>query len=490
MEFLLSPVLRGLRGAGLKGWVAQAAQQYVTTLDNAGGMYYDVTEPVNPQGDFEFECTFFRGSQQSQGQFIYCEQESVSKGYGLNIYITGDFPNGNGSASMFGTNQGSLGVTGLSEFKVYTLAYKKVGTTVTAYLNGVQQNVFTDVVIRTDVDVVSIGKQAASTSFGLTGGILGLKIWDGGDRDTGQLVRDYRFDDNDGVLVDYSKPLIPIAALTRFNNATPSTATWVHNEDGSTTMTTSGSQSYAYNGWSFPAEEGKQYLCNISSDKAATLNIYAFTQGVVDYVGVANDIVGKVQHKALTSPIPVGKNRLLVVMQVGVSFGADTLTTQVPTVKQADGYGKAINVTPDDRELMTFDETFNAWVGGELINDGGFDNGMTSWLQTQSSVSVIGGRLINDGTNTVTNFVYQALPGSLLNQKVLVGINLYDYQDLGNFAISLSDGGATNPLDETVEHHSFLGTITKNTRVYLNFSSSLVMSVDNFSVKRAIEVSQ
>jgi len=48
---------------------------------------------------------------------------------------------------------------------------------------------------------------------------------------------------------------------------------------------------------------------------------------------------------------------------VRVYYGHSSDVNPSISIKRADGYGQAINVTQADRELMTFDESRNAWIG-------------------------------------------------------------------------------------------------------------------------------
>ncbi len=469
--------MKGLVGGGVGGWHSPdhaTVTRYTTTLDPAGGMYYSVPRTVIPAGvdfEWEFELSPFSTT-------FYLLGDSTSANTNNRLGLSG--------AKWFGFNFNIVegaNRTWFNDGKLHNVNVSRVAGVITIKVDGIYDisNVYTG-----ELSFDGFGRKFGGVTSTATysGVIFKSKLTVPSNT---ALNHDYRFDDNDGVLVDYSKSLIPIDALTPFNNATSGTATWVSNPNGSTTMTTNGSQSYAYNGWSFPAIGGYRYFFDISSDKAARLVVYAFTQGLTDYVNVASNIESSLSSSGITSAVPAGKNRLLVVHQVNETFGADTLTTQVPLVKKADGYGQSVNVTAADRELMTFDSGHNAWVGGELwIENSVVTTGGNPWVingggsYTRNSGAAFGQLYLNNppiigGANYIVSFNVTQVTGSLrVITRNASGINVRGSASAAGF-------------------FEFKVTAEDNFNGYIWFdtdSPGSSATINTVSLKRIIEVAQ
>ena len=76
--------------------------QMVWTPDYNGATTKVVIPPFLPESDFELELTYYRTTA-SGGNFILCQvnDEEAEDAYGLNLYASGDFENGEGRISWF-----------------------------------------------------------------------------------------------------------------------------------------------------------------------------------------------------------------------------------------------------------------------------------------------------------------------------------------------------------------------------------------------------
>ncbi|WGH49917.1 hypothetical protein [Pseudoalteromonas phage vB_PtuP_Slicky01] len=200
MQFLLSPLMKGLVGGRVGGWHSPdhaTVTRYTTTLNPAGGMYYSVPRTVIP-ANTDFEWGF-----------------ELSPNAGL-FHVFGDSTNADAPGSplarrlaknsdfeWLGSGFNSNGVVGSawqSDGKLHKLIFRRVGSLVSILIDGVL-----------DISANYTGEVSFDRIGGKYGGTTSLPTFSGSVFSSKLTVpsntalnHDYRFDDNDGVLVDYS----------------------------------------------------------------------------------------------------------------------------------------------------------------------------------------------------------------------------------------------------------------------------------------------
>lgn len=166
--------------------------RYATDLKAAGGMYYTI--PPISLTDFEIE--FEIATTQTANKILMGDSNLTS--YYFNYGDTGV------SCLIAGTERSHTVTAGsLTDGKLHSIAWSLVGTTLKLFIDGALKQTWTGVASYTGVNNFRIGSSNSLTTY-LSGSFFSTKIWSGGNRNTGALVRDYRFNDNDGILVDYS----------------------------------------------------------------------------------------------------------------------------------------------------------------------------------------------------------------------------------------------------------------------------------------------
>lgn len=169
---------------------SQVLSRYVTTLNAAGGMYYKVPRTVIPaNADFEWE---FELSPNADKFHVVADSESTYAVAGRLIH-TGAAWNG----MQFGS---SINTAWRTDGKLHTVVVKRVGNSTTLTIDGV-------------VDATSsyTGQFTFDTFGGQYKAVTAIPTFSGSFFKSKltvpskpELNHDYRFDDSDGVLVDYS----------------------------------------------------------------------------------------------------------------------------------------------------------------------------------------------------------------------------------------------------------------------------------------------
>ncbi|OUL59252.1 hypothetical protein B1199_03005 [Pseudoalteromonas ulvae] len=335
--------------------------RYVTTLNPAGGMYYSF-EPLEIPADIEFEMevevaytggelgyypvfdtspnntvprftlqrnTYIdNGQSWEHGSF----QLRVNNDIGNPRYLTTDIENRNPDFPR----------------KVNTITIKREND---VFFMKTNEGSFSSLIHASNGwDTYTLEGLANYSGFSF----FNLKVWLNGNRSTGKLVRDYRFDDSDGVLINYATEL--------------GANLW----DNQRFVDANGADSLV------EVTQGSEYDLQLLS---ASPNNVATGMRVLSFKGlsIGNTYIYKVKS---TRPVNIaaydGSYRLISLAKSSESLtffaseitrlyvcpiDSEVVTITSPSVQKADGYGKALNVTAADRELMTFDVARNAWIG-------------------------------------------------------------------------------------------------------------------------------
>jgi len=146
-----------------------------------------------------------------------------------------------------------------------------------------------------------------------------------------------------------------------------------------------------------------------------------------------------------------------------------------------DQHGLAVNITSADAEKYSFDSVDQAWLGGELGVNGGFDAD-TDWTKG-TGWTISGGTASSDGT--------QVGDSDLSDASIVVSGFVYRHR----FSIeSVSAGGVTPVLGTQLGTQrtavgSYSENITANATSLINRADlNFVGDIDDVSVKRFIEL--
>ncbi len=165
---------------------------------------------------------------------------------------------------------------------------------------------------------------------------------------------------------------------------------------------------------------------------------------------------------------------------------ATNVTISNISIKEAPGYGTAVNITSADAEQFT--QIDAGWLGAELVTNGGFDTD-TGWTKG-AGWTISGGKAIGVGLDSPAKGLSQ-LGVFTAGQRVL-----FSYEgvlDTGSF--SLQDGSSlifTPNGDLTPSRVSVSLPWTPNTTLcsMKRFAEVDNITLDNISAKRLLEVAQ
>lgn len=150
--------------------------------------------------------------------------------------------------------------------------------------------------------------------------------------------------------------------------------------------------------------------------------------------------------------------------------------------------GSSVNVTAADRELMTFDVTRNAWVGGEFVRNGDFSLDGSGWftLGNPGGWSFDGVKAVLTGDGTPQSLDQTTLRPMSDKDNYLISFDVFaDSSEIGMQSSSgvIKLSGSSGRVSGIVK--------LEHTRVSIKRDSGSVNGwIDNVSVKRAIEVAQ
>lgn len=314
-----------MAGFGDFGDVVAMLSRYFTTLDPAAGAYYEV-QPIELAIGDHVELGFFASDMDWQ-TVISCLTDTDSRTVELR-------QNSDGTCEMIGAT---------STFNMYLDGSLIEQRTTPFPSDGKIHTLLVEFLNVTPYTLSSLGVRAANpqaSTGSLSGGFSFAKIYK-----SGQLVRNYKFDDSDGILVDYANPLgdelvvngefesgyiDPSSTYTNLNTSIPSARTtkWLTLDVGTKQLRVKRVNS-------------TRFVVQFSNDNVQT--------------ALASIVSGNTQDSVIN--VPEGATN------VRVYYGHSSDVNPSISIKRADGYGQAINVTQADRELMTFDESRNAWIG-------------------------------------------------------------------------------------------------------------------------------
>lgn len=419
-------------------------ERYFTELASAGSQYYTIPE-ITLAGDFEIELDFYITSLSSFNMLLTSTSNS---GEYIGINPAGDIIYASDGAF---NNMGSVVVN-----QYYTLTLSRSSGAVSGNLSGTSLAGFSNA---TTLQYGNIGRRGVGTVLYFNGIISNVRI-----KDNGTLVRSYDIDED---WVD-SNVLVNDAAVLGGE------------------LVVNGDFSDGVNGWASASTLTSNLLeINGELQVTTTANFGRAIQSISTVIGetyiVSVDVYPQdgdtavVQISNLSTGggagAPVPAQTTAIDKTLGFAFTATNTTTYIAvgsalagignvnvfdniSIRQADGYGTAVNITDADAFHVTQDA--GDWLGDELVVNGGFDNGTTGWVV--SNVSSVNGV----ATFSASGFMYQDCAPP--DQIVRVSFD-------GNLVSSpqLKIGDNSNPLGR------------------IQFNGNIGSTVDNVSVKRLLE---
>jgi len=346
--------------------------RYFTTLDGTADYYTIPT--VSLAGDFEIEfdtttvqttTEVFLGNGTNTDDFI----ASIS---GTSIKV-----------KIGGVDVSTIAAT-FNDGKLHNIKVKRVGTTVTTYLDGVSIGSGTSA--NTFV-IAKLGAYNAIAQLFHTGVLSEVKITDGTD-----LIRYYKIDEDfstTDVLTNSATTLgSDIVTNGSFDGGV--TTGWTA-LDSATLSVVSGRLRLTNNGANFG--KAQQVLTTVAG-KQYQLIVSGFAGTMNPFVRVGNTSKGT---ELFPNTLIIGEDIHLLFTATSTTsylvFGADLNTDALycdfdnVSVKQADGYGEAISISSSELFVLEGSD----WIGAELVTNGSFATDLSSWVITGE-----------DGTHSIT----------------------------------------------------------------------------------------
>ncbi|WP_150137934.1 hypothetical protein [Candidatus Enterovibrio escicola] len=422
--------------------------RYVTDLKVAGGMYYTIPSITLTSGEY-VEIEAFAGD---------TAWHTVISDESRNGEIR---KNGDGTVELVGT---------ASAFSV-TLDGTPVVSLVTLYPNDGKIHTWRITTITT-LTYSTIGVRG-NLSGTMSGGFFGCKFFSS----SGEVLRDYRFDDNDGVLVDYIKPIgSEIYDFTKFAKA-----------HVNSTLVELPNNGFAFDGTLAPdGESAERCFINITTQ--------AGVQYLLKYNQLSNTTGTIFPRDGLN-----GSGTVLVSAPFNSKYLLFTATSSTTTIlfdgntaqevysfdgisiKQADGYGQSVNVTAADRELMTFDVSRDAWLGQELVTQQVWENPASVgsvWSFANNEWTMTG-----DGSfSSLTLLPSSSTPSTGIIQGEVLAM------DGSNNLVATQDNGI--PITNVGAYERDFNIATHIQYQYKRGSGVLNVTISKPSFKKIIEVAQ
>lgn len=169
-------------------------------LNSNGTQYATLSEPVVLDGDFEIE--WAGTSADMETDQVIVNRELYAK---LRINSSGNvqFLPGSGSGWV---NHTFVSTARVDDGKIHNVRVSRLGDTYSLFVDN--QLELTESIVGANVQLTTLFRRSSAGIEHLVGATEKLKIWKDGDRNTGELVTDLRFDQSDTIYQrDYAVPL-------------------------------------------------------------------------------------------------------------------------------------------------------------------------------------------------------------------------------------------------------------------------------------------
>jgi len=423
-------------------------QRYITSLSAAGSMYYELSEPITIGAGEDFEITLKYSTTNTNNQIL------IGDDYASTYYFNLDATNFNVwvSGTEYQYNHQGNAHGGIEHEVAYILS----GSSLTVVLDGISLGAKI-ITPYTGENNFLIGSSNTNSVY-FTGELYDLKIWTGGDRNTGALVLDLPIDE------DWKKNnLVNNKATTLGSNLWPSNSSATLVQDGSNTATLVNDTIELRGGYGrayYLAEisAGDNYVIEIDADiNVGTLSIFAgdggdeAAQRVVGWGEV--DVSSGVVFITATNDA----DRIIITSR-GAGGSSDLRSLSVRNVPAGYPLATAINITEDEAEFYTKVDSGASWLGSDL------------WEIKQDLSLGFGWTDNGDGTYTISGaqsgLSFSAVRGVSAGRNYRVAYTVTDYTD-GTHRMAAS---SLNSLDLTGNGRftsDLLNTSGSDTRTYI-----------------------
>ncbi|WP_370232758.1 Ig-like domain-containing protein [Neptunomonas phycophila] len=431
-----------------------------TYLEESGGMYYQLSEPVPVTGDFEWESdVYFLGDVLS----IFGNESSYAGR--LRIGEDGAFNfRTNSSAGELQTTTGAVEVG-----KYTTVNLKRVNGNITLSTSAGFSATHTN---SNDLaPITCIGRNVAVYSGGM---IANCKLWLGGDRNTGTLTIDAPLDDHAHNKAVYKNNALQLGPELADGSFPAVSSNWtVSNGVVEKIATDSNTQKLA------SVIAGNTYIVSFRKDvniggqpnlRDSTGEQYLYP--LLVEAEAEEEVYTYIITPTLTGDIGIQGNYATFRL---TDFSIKEVINDVPVIS-------TVNVTEDEVTNYTFNSTSSFWLSDNLTINGGFDTD-TNWKKG-AGITISGGVAQHDGGESL-GYLYQndiLLSGG----RYLAGIDALS--DGTGFSCFL--GVTSNSVGSSYDtgRIEFEGVSEGNTLYFRPLNSTPTAVLDNATVQHILEV--
>jgi len=240
------------------------------------------------------------------------------------------------------------------------------------------------------------------------------------------------------------------------------------------------------------------YLTLNYGDEGIVFRADSGTAKELDFDSGSELIAGKLNHIVLTSPGGTGTMKCYLngVVQADTETSPNAAFDYQHIFKSDTNHGEEFidELAHFSTELSATEvsELFNsgmaldcrdhsAYLGGELVTDGGFANGTASWSENSNWTYNAGGSASSDGTTPVDTSINQS-GVMVVGKTYVVSFEITSFTSGTGCKIRAGSGTTYSDAVTTVGVHSFTQTCATNDAIYVKSDNS-ICTIDNVSVK-------
>ena len=425
--------------------------RFFTTLVASGSMHY-IIPTVTLTGDFDV--TVETALSTAVAEVIVGDAANLTW---LRI-------NANGSVQIKGAGVGQVSAAGLYIFdgKLQKNRVNRTGTTITWYINEVLVHTFPG----TYSGDFIFDRLAQKAGVNFLDGILANVAID----DAGTPVRLYPLDENFGetAVVKNSLAVLGPELYAGGIDTGVNGGTFTDNGDGTFTVTGTGNDSSGASDQTFPTVVGRTYLMTADPVSGLAPRFAAFN---LSFIRIGSG-VGEL---AFTATETVTK------LYITPASAGSTTYSNV-SLKQADGYGTAVNISESD--LFTL-QSNGDYLGVEKVVNGGFSDALNGWTNNggwSAGVNEAIATNLDSGTKTLSQ-------SGLLDVGTTYLLSYTGAVDTGTLGMQ-TDGGAVAfefRISTSVTSISEPWVADNTSVIFKRQSTVNNGSLDNVSVKQLLE---
>ncbi|MFC4699401.1 hypothetical protein ACFO4O_04410 [Glaciecola siphonariae] len=375
----ISSVIQNAIGGSVSA-VAQAVRRYFTSFNQNAQSHITLSSPIELDGDFEIEVLIYTPN-------VIDAQMVLGNSGGTNncIFIAnGDVHSRDTTGSTLVTSSPEILPNKLTKIKAV-----KTNGNIEVFINDTSgaSGSFGSLILN------RVGIRQA-TFFPFKGIIADLKIWKGGDRNTGMLVLDMPIDkqyENLG-LVENKSAVLTTVPTNFFSSTSQSTSLAISGTANSISISADGTENYPRVAYDGVLEAGKTYLITATVDLRQTGNRVFFTGSKPSTQDLRFKFhnVGTIETK--TEIIRANQTELLVFIDENIAdtepnTAALVTNVSIKEIPALTPIGTFNNITLADSQEYTQDSDGN-WLG--TTNYWDEDNVVSQGLETEKDVPIKG----------------------------------------------------------------------------------------------------